>query len=108
MPSSDEKIIALRSHANDVVERVVIMALARKSLRQPSVTLSDAHAPRLSAIERELRELKKVVESLAVRSMAQERPSHSFGSEGTTLLDAHAAYRLIDNPPEPNEALRKL
>lgn len=104
----DGKVTALLSHADDVVERVVTKALSGNALRQTSVKVRTARAPHLSTVERELSELKKVVEALAVRSVAQERQAHSFDVEGMTVLDADVAYRLLDNPPEPNEALRNL
>lgn len=63
---------------------------------------------RTSNVERELAELKKVVAALAVRSVAHEEKAVDFDVEGITVLDADTAYQLLDNPPEPTEALRNL
>lgn len=104
----DGKVTAILSDADDVVERVVTKALSSNPLRQTSLKVRINRAPHLSAVERELSELKKVVEALAVRSVAQERQAYSFDEEGMTVLDADMAYALLDAPPEPNEALRDL
>jgi hypothetical protein len=104
----DGKVTAILSDADDVVERVVTKALSGNPLRQTSLKVRTNRAPHLSAVERELSELKKVVEALAVRSVAQERQAYSFDEEGMTVLDADMAYALLDTPPEPNDALRDL
>ncbi|SDJ19108.1 hypothetical protein [Pseudomonas abietaniphila] len=106
--NGDGKVTAFLSHADDVVERVATRALSGNALRQPSLKARSARAPHLLTVERELSELKKVVEALAVRSVAKDQPEYSFDVEGMTVLDADVAYRLLDNPPEPNDALRNL
>ncbi|MFJ2456531.1 hypothetical protein ACIOWK_33335 [Pseudomonas protegens] len=104
----DGTVTAFLSHADDVVERVATNAISGNTLRQTSAKVRTARTPHLLTVERQLSELKKVVEALAVRSVAQERQAHSFDVEGIAVLDADVAYRLLDNPPEPNEALRNL
>lgn len=104
-------ITVFLSHADDIVERHVTKVLASSTLRQTAVRKSRIlRAPHLSTVERELAELKKIVEALAIRSIAQaqEARDDSFDMEGMTVLDADMAYQLLDNPPEPNEALRNL
>jgi uncharacterized protein (DUF1778 family) len=48
------------------------------------------------------------VEALAVRSIAQKHQVQFLNGAAITVLDAEVAYRILDNPPEPNKALRDL
>lgn len=105
---SDEQIAAILSHADDVIGRVVNKAVSGKGLRQASGKARSTRAPHLSTIERELSEIKRVVEALAVRSIAQKHQVQFLNGAAITVLDAEVAYRILDNPPEPNEALRYL
>jgi hypothetical protein len=104
----DGEVAALLLHADVVVQRVVAKALSNKASRQTSKKSGSTRVPRLSKVERELGELKKVVQALAVRSVFLERQPRSLNVDATTVLDAEVAYRLLENPPEPNEALRRL
>lgn len=52
-------------------------------------------------------ELQEVAAAQAGRAVMQEQLAVDF-IEGTTVLDYSTAYRLLDNPPEPTEALRAL
>lgn len=101
------RIKALSSQADDVVERSASKALAGGLLTQTFVMKKPraARAPQLSNLERELRELKQVVEALAVRSVVHDHKAQVVDFEGMTLLDANTADQLLDNPGEPNEAL---
>ncbi len=45
-----------------------------------------------------------IADAIAIVARAKIR----FDVEGMTVLDADTAYQLLDNPPEPNEALRRL
>jgi hypothetical protein len=101
------RIKAVSSQADDVVERSASKALAGGLLTQTSVMKKPraARAPQLSNLERELRELKQVVEALAVRSVVHDHEAQVVDFEGMTLLDADTANQLLDNPGEPNEAL---
>lgn len=105
----DRNISAYILQADNVVERTATKAIAGSALRQsPDAKTRSGRAPQLSAVERQLNELKKIVEALAVRSVAQERSEHSFDEEGVLVLDAKTAYQLLDNPPEPTETLRSI
>lgn len=105
----DGRITAFLSNADAVVERHATKSLAGSTLIQSGVLKTrSTRAPHLSSVERELAELKKVVAALAVRSIAHEEKAVGFDVEGMTVLDANTAYQLLDNPPEPTEALRNL
>lgn len=101
------RIKALSSQAGDIVERSASKALAGGWLTHTFVMKKPraARAPQLSNLERELRELKLVVEALAIRSVVHDHETQIVDFEGMTLLDANTAYQLLDNPGEPNEAL---
>lgn len=104
---ADENVKAV-IHADLVVHLVVAKVLSGNVCRRPSVRARAARVPRLPAIEQELGELKMIIEALAVRSIAHERQHSPFDVEGLTVLDADVACRLLDNPPEPNAALRNI
>jgi hypothetical protein len=107
--SKDGRITALLSNADAVVERHATKSLAWSALSQSGrLKTRSVRAPHLSNVERELAELKKVVAALAVRSVAHEEKAADFDVESMTVLDANTAYQLLDNPPEPTEALRNL
>jgi Tfp pilus assembly protein PilO len=105
--SGDGKITAFLSHADEVVERHASKALAGSALRKTFSSKTRA-ARALSNVERELSELKKVVEALAVRSVAHDREVQSVDVENITVLDAETAYELLENPPQPTETLRSI
>ena len=102
---ADGSVHAYVLKADDVVEQHVSKTLAGNAL---SSTERKTRSVRASHVERDLAELKKVVAALAVRSVAHEDNAVSFDTEGMTVLDADTAYQLVDNPPEPSDALRKL
>ncbi|WP_143497219.1 hypothetical protein [Pseudomonas sp. Irchel s3h17] len=103
------RITAFLSNADAVVERHATKSLAVSALSQSGgLKTRSVRAPHLSNVERELAELKKVVAALAVRSVAREEKAIDFDVEGMTVLDADTAYQLLDNPPEPTEALCNL
>lgn len=104
---ADENVKAV-IHADLVVHLVVAKVLSGNVCRGPSVRARAARVPRLPAIEQELREMKMIIEALAVRSIAHELRHSPFDVEGVTVLDADVACRLLDNPPEPNAALRNI
>ncbi|QJP96537.1 hypothetical protein C6Y56_18890 [Pseudomonas fluorescens] len=105
----DGSIKAFLLKADDVVERHVTKSLAGSVLSQKvSVRAKPVRAPHLSDLERDMAELKKVVAALAVRSVVHEEKATDFDVEGVTVLDAEAAYQLLDTPPEPTEALLNL
>lgn len=109
----DGRTVAVSALACEVVERHAAKALAGNVLRQ-SGTYKSARAPRvpqLLSMDRDIRELQKAVEALALLSVVHDQSaklSDSVDSEGMTVLDADTAYQLLDNPPEPNQALRNL
>lgn len=105
---NDGKVAALLSHSDKVIWRIVNNALSGKGLLQTSEKGRSNRAPQLSTIERELSELKKVVEALAVRTITHKHNAHFLDEDAMTVLDAEVAYRLLDDPPEPNEALRHI
>lgn len=100
-------IITAYSNAGAVVEEHATRSLSASVLGQGTVRLRVGRAPHLSEMEKELAQLKKVVAALAVKSVVEDE-ALSFDTEGMTVLDADTAYQLLDNPPEPNEALRSL
>ena len=105
----DGGITAFLSNADAVVERHATKSLAGSALgHSGALKTRSLRAPHLSNLERELAELKMVVAALAVRSVAHEEKAADFDVEGMTVLDADTAYQLLDNPPEPTEALRNL
>lgn len=107
--SKDGRITVVLANADAVVERHATKSLAGSALSQSGVFKSrSVRAPHLSNVECELAELKKVVAALAVRYVAHEEKAVDFDVEGITVLDADTAYQLLDNPPEPTEALRNL
>ncbi|WP_207284019.1 hypothetical protein [Pseudomonas sp. FW300-N2F2] len=107
--SKGGRITALLSNADAVVERHATKSLAWSALCQSGgLKTRSVRPPHLSNVERELAELKKVVAALAMRSVAHEEKAADFDVEGMTVLDANTAYQLLDNPPEPTEALRNL
>lgn len=95
-------------HAEEVIEKSVVKALAGSGLTQ-AVSFKRLRATRAATpLERELLELRQIVDALAVRSVAHDqeaRIADSIDMESMTLLDADTAYHLLDNPGEPNEAL---
>ncbi|CAI8899308.1 hypothetical protein D3C76_737260 [compost metagenome] len=109
----DDRIVVVSSRASEVVERQAAKAFAGSGLSQSGVYKAPRtpRVPHLQNLERELRDLKKVVDALAVRSVVHDQSaqvSDSVDFEGMTVLDADTAYQLLDNPPEPNQALRNL
>ena len=94
-------------NAGTVVEEHATRTLSGSLLSKGTVRMRVGRAPHLSDMEKELAQLKKVVAALAVKSVVEDE-ALSFDSEGMTILDADTAYQLLDNPPEPNEALRSL
>jgi hypothetical protein len=94
------------SLANEVVERQAAKAFAGSALNQTG-TYKATRAPRvphLQNLERELRDLKKVVDALAVRSVVHDQStqlSDSIDFESMTVLDADTAYQMLDNPLSP-------
>jgi len=109
----DGRTLAVSALASDVVERHAAKALSGNVLR-PSRSYKAPRAPRvpqLLSMYRDIRELQKAVEALALLSVVHEQStqvSNTVDSEGMTVLDADTAFQLLDNPPEPNEALRNL
>lgn len=103
------KMKALLLTADDVVEEHATKTLASSALSQGWVKTKPrlSRAPHLSEVERELAELRKVVAALAIRSVAHE-DAVNFDIAGVTVLDADTAYQMLDNPPDPTEALRNL
>ncbi|WP_144930670.1 MULTISPECIES: hypothetical protein [unclassified Pseudomonas] len=104
----DGRVTAFLSNADAVVERHATQSLAGRILGHGIPKGRSVRALHLSDVERELAELKRVVAALAVRSVAHEEKALDFDVEGMTRLDADTAYQLLDNPPEPTEALRNL
>jgi len=109
----DGRYVAVSALANEVVERQAAKAFAGSALSQTGVHKAPRapRVPHLQNLERELRDLKKVVDALAVRSVVHDQSaqlSDSVDFEGMTVLDADTAYQMLDNPPEPNKALRNL
>lgn len=109
----DGRFVAVSSRANEVVERQAAKAFAGSALNQTGAYKATRapRVPHLQNLERELRDLKKVVDALAVRSVVHDQStqlSDSVDFEGMTVLDADTAYQMLDNPPEPNKALRNL
>ncbi|ANJ57768.1 hypothetical protein PS874_00024 [Pseudomonas fluorescens] len=109
----DGRFVAVSSLANEVVERQAAKAFAGSALSQTGAYKAPRapRVPHLQNLERELRDLKKVVDALAVRSVVHDQSaqlSDSVDFEGMTVLDADTAYQMLDNPPEPNKALRNL
>lgn len=105
-----EHLEVLTLHAGEVIEQSVVKALAGSFSAQSSSIKKVRIARSPTAIERELRELRQIVDALAVRTIlhTKELPLPVFAPidmESMTLLDADTAYRLLDNPGEPNEAL---
>lgn len=94
-------------NAGAVVEEHATKSLSVRVLSSGTSRGRTSRAPHLSDMEKELAELKKVVAALAVRSVIEDEVL-SFDQEGMTVLDADIADQLLDNPPEPNEALRNL
>lgn len=109
----DGHFVAVSARANDIVERHAAKALAG-SVRSHSDASKAARAPRvpqLQSMNRDILELKKAVEALALLSVVHDKSaqlSDSVDFEGMTVLDADTAYEMLENPPEPNEALRNL
>lgn len=109
----DGRTVAVSALASDVVERHAAKALANGVLSQSSA-FKPPRAPRvphLMSMDRDIRELKKAVEALALLSVVHDQSaklSETVDFEGMTVLDADMAYQLLDNPPEPNDALRNL
>ena len=109
----DGRYVAVSALANEVVERQAAKAFAGSALNQTAAHKATRapRVPHLQNLERELRDLKKVVDALAVRSVVHDQSaqlSDSVDFEGMTVLDADTAYQMLDNPPEPNKALRNL
>lgn len=107
----DGRFVAVSSLANEVVERQAAKAFAGSALNQTGAHKATRapRVPHLQNLERELRDLKKVVDALAVRSVVHDQSTpDSIDFEGMTVLDADTAYQMLDNPPEPNKALRNL
>jgi hypothetical protein len=107
----DGRFVAVSSLANEVVERQAAKAFAGSALNQTGAYKAPRapRVPHLQNLERELRDLKKVVDALAVRSVVHDQSTpDSIDFEGMTVLDADTAYQMLDNPPEPNKALRNL
>lgn len=107
------RLMALSSLADVVVERQVAEALACGVLRQTGRVRAfrGQRDPRLSTMAREIRELKKIVEALVIRSIVYDQSAHfsdCVDLEGMTVLDAETAYELLDNPPKPTEALNAI
>lgn len=95
-------------YAEEVIERSVAKTLAGSVLTQAGSFRKVRATRAATPLERELRELRQIVDALAVRSVAHDqeaRVADIVDFEGITLLDADTAYRLLDNPGEPNEAL---
>ncbi|MGG2020676.1 hypothetical protein AB1J88_11630 [Pseudomonas sp. S8] len=107
--SGDGSVKALLVHADGVVEKHATKSLSSSILGQKTGARARLmRAPHLSDLERDMAELKKVVAALAVRSVVHEDNATAFDAEEMTVLKAEKAYQLLDNPPEPTEALRSL
>ncbi|WP_139211043.1 hypothetical protein [Pseudomonas coleopterorum] len=105
----DRSISTRALRADNIVERAATKGVAGSALSQSlDAKIRSGRAPQLSTVERQLNELRKVVEALAIRSVAQERSEHSFDEQGILVLDAKTAYQLLDNPPEPTDTLRNI
>lgn len=109
----DARLMALSSLADVVVERQVAEALARGVLRQTGSVRAyrGQRAPRLSTMAREIRELKKIIEALAIRSIVYDQPAqfaNCVDLEGMTVLNAETVSQMLDNPNKPNEALNAI
>jgi hypothetical protein len=95
--------------AEVVIERHVTKTISHSALSQSGETRTrSVRTPHLSDLGRDLAELKKVVAALAVRSVVHEEQATDFDVQGMTVLDANTAYQMLDNPPEPTEALCNL
>jgi hypothetical protein len=60
---------------------------------------------------REIRELKKIIEALAIRSIVYDQPAqfaNCVDLEGMTVLNAETVSQMLDNPNKPNEALNAI
>ncbi|MFS2158996.1 hypothetical protein ACCD10_16795 [Pseudomonas sp. Pseusp122] len=104
-PAADSELAKVVSRASDIVERNASKALAGSSIPKKPRTV---RAPQLSAIERELHELQKVVQALSICSVIHDQETHFVDPYGMTWMDADTAYHLLDNPGEPNEALNEI
>lgn len=110
IPFDDDRIITLSSLSDEVVKCHVAKTLAgvgsRRKGRQSCFRA--IRAPNLSVMEQEIRELKKVVEALAVRSVMHHQSvqnAENIDLGNMTVLDAEMAHQLLDNPPNPTNTL---
>ncbi|MBN3967555.1 hypothetical protein IMW75_20050 [Pseudomonas gregormendelii] len=109
----DSRTVAVSALANDIVERHAAKALAG-TVRSQSGGFKVTRAPRvphLIGMERDILELKKAVEALSLLCVVHDQSaqlSDTVDFEGMTVLDADTAFQMLDNPPEPNQALRNL
>lgn len=102
------RIEALASDAEVVIVTCARKTLAGGVLTQPSGVRKGRVVRAETGVERELRELRQVVDALAVHTVVHDQDSRLADiadMESMTLLDANTAYQLLDNPGEPNEAL---
>ena len=109
LQSRGDKVLAILSNADAVVERHALKSLASSVLRRSTTTKPpSARAAHMLRMEQELAELRTVVAALAVLSVAHDERAVDFDADGMIVLDADTAYQLLDSPPEPSEALRQL